>query len=128
MNTQAFLSAYNDKSRNGANEFIRHGLVRSFVMSDGVHDCAEAGCHWLMDIAATELPKVLITKDEYMGILSAKVKNGKAKLSMTGSGDVKLWSRTIDYTDMPDGTWKFYVSNDSSEDLRRFTMILPSEY
>ena len=35
MNTQAFLAAYRE-SRNGANHFVRHPLVRSFIYSNGI--------------------------------------------------------------------------------------------
>ena len=123
MNANAFKKAYGE-SRNGANQFFRHGLARGFVFSDGVNDCANAGCHWLVDIAATELPAVLRREDENMGTLTATVKKGKAVLTMTGSGDVHLWSRKIDYTDMPDGKWLFLITVDGPNSV----MILLSEY
>ena len=123
MNNADFLKAYNE-GRNGANEFYRHSLVRNFNYSDGVKDCADAGCHWLIDIAATELPKVLQKKDENLGCFHIVVKLGKAKMNMTGSGDIELWHRNLDFTDMPEGTWTFYIGDDGD----RYTMILPSEY
>ena len=113
-----------EESRNGANHFIRHPLVRSFAISDGMHDAAETGIWWLVDIAATELPAVLKKSGQYMGVLICKVKKGKATLTMTGAGDVKLWSRRVDYTDMPDGTWNFFVTSEEGGDR----MILPTEY
>ena len=124
MDTAKFQQVYG-LSRNGAEFFVRHPLVRSFAVSDGVRDLADVGCWWLIDIAATELPAVLGRKSEYMGVLTATVKNGKAKLEMTGTNDVTLWDRDIDYTDMPEGKWNFYVTlEDGSSSL----MILPTEY
>jgi len=124
MNTETFLKAYNE-SRNGVNDFFRHPLVRSFAYSDGIMNVADTGCWWLIDIAATELPAVLKKKGQYMGTLTATTKGGKAKLTMTGSGDVLLWKRKIDYTDMPDGEWNFFVSIEEDGSAR---MILSSEY
>ena len=124
MDNTKFTKAYNE-SRNGANFLIRHPLVRNFVFSDGVRDCADTGCHWLLDIFATELPAILKAKGEYMGCVEAVVKDGKAKLTMTGSEDAVLWSRKIDYTDMPEGSWMFYVSDNGDG---TYTCILPKEY
>jgi hypothetical protein len=124
MDNTAFTTAYNEY-RNGANVLIRHPLVRNFAFSDGVRDCADAGCHWLIDIFATELPAILKSKGEYMGCVSSVVKDGKAVLTMTGSGDVVLWTRKIDYTDMPQGSWMFYVCDNGDN---TFTCILPREY
>lgn len=123
MNTEKFTQIYNE-FRNGANRLTRHPLVRKFVMSDGVIDCANTGIWWLMDIAATELPAVLTEHREYLGVLTASVKEGKATLTMTGSSDVQLWTREIDWTDMPDGDWVFFIGDDGDH----FTCTLPSEY
>ncbi len=123
MNTEKFIQTYNE-SRNGANEFYQHPLVRKFAYSDGVRDCAECGIYWLIDIAATELPAVMRRRDEVLGVLTAYVKEGVAHLHLTGSGDVKLWHRKIDWTDLPDGDWVFYIGDDGP----RHTMILTSEY
>lgn len=123
MNTEKFTQIYNE-SRNGANTLTRHPLVRKFVMSDGVIDCAECGMWWLVDIAATELPAILKSSGQYLGVLTATVRKGKATLKMTGSCDLVLWDRKIDWTDMPDGEWVFYIGDDGDH----YTMILPSEH
>jgi len=123
MNTEKFTQIYNE-SRNGANEFYRHWATSKFAYSDGVRDCAECGIYWLIDIAATELPAILRDCDEHLGVLTASVKAGKARLRMTGSCDLALWSKKIDWTDLPDGDWVFYIGDDGP----RHTMILTSEY
>lgn len=123
MDTNTFKSAYSE-FRNGANEFYKHWAQESFHYSDGVKACADAGCHWLLDIAATELPAVLKDKDEMLGCLHVSVQDSSAKLYMTGGADKVLWERSVPYTDMPDGEWMFYVA----DELYRRAMILPSEY
>ena len=123
MDDVKFKTIYGE-SRNGANDMIRHPLVKTFIMSDGVADCAEAGIWWLVDIAATELPAVMKKCNESMLVLTADVKKGVARLSATGAGDVQCWKRRIDYTDMPDGKWNFYIADEGDHRV----MILPTEY
>ena len=123
MNIEKFLEVYNE-SRNGANQFYRHFFVASFHYSDGVKDCAETGLYWLIDILATEAPAQMRKANETLATVTLIVKNSKAKLVLSGSGDVVFWKRSIDYTDMPDGTWTFMLAD---EDVRR-ALILVSEY
>lgn len=123
MNTEKFTQIYNE-FRNGANHLIRHPLVRNFLISDGVRDCADCGIWWLADIAATEVPASMKRRGETLGIFTARVKGERAVLNLTGSGDTEIWKRVIDWTDMPDGEWVFYIGDDGDH----CTMILPSEY
>ena len=125
MNTEAFKSAYN-ASRNGLNSRIRHPLARTFVYSDGVEECADAGCHWLLDIIGTEVVpayKNLCTGN--MGIIFVRVANDAATIKLEMEDDMPAaWSRNIEYTDMPPGEWAFYLSNEGDHCL----LILPTEY
>lgn len=123
MNKEAFLAAYNEP-RNGANEFYKHSMVRSFAYSDGVRDCALAGMYWLLDIAATEVIQVMKKKGEVLGSFGVKVDGQGAVITLLGSGDIKLWSKKIDHTDMPKGEWDFLIGDDGP----RYTMILVTEY
>lgn len=111
MNTEEFKRAYSEP-RNGTGAYHRVNIfVRRFVVTDGVKECADAGCYWLMDIFATELPKYLKLGD--MGVVTAAAEDGKAQLSMSlGDNVPDAWTKHIDYTDLPDGDWKFLVSND----------------
>ena len=127
MNTEAFTRAYNE-SRNGANQFFRHPLARLFLYSDGVKECADAGCYWLLDILATELPRAFRSRPQFtdMCIVAVTVKDESAKIvGEFEDDDAKPYRRTVDYTDMPAGEWLFYVSNDGDGHLR---CILPKEY
>ena len=111
MNTEQFISAYNE-SRNGTDRYHRVlPFVPRFLVTDGVLACADAGCFWLTDIFATELTRKLNVGD--MGIVKVKVKDKQADLSMSLSDDTpSAWRKHIDFTDMPEGTWTFYISND----------------
>lgn len=123
MNIELFQQTYN-KSRNGANEFFRHPLARRVIYSDGVHDCAEAGIYWLVDIAATELPRHLYA-DGTLGVLRVSVKHSKAHMALETDDDTPpVWKKVVTYTDLPDGVWTFFLTNDG----KQVTMILPSEY
>jgi len=124
MNTEAFTQAYN-QSRNGANFFVRHPLARSFQFSDGVQECAEAGCYWLLDIAATEIPAVLRRHQEPLGILYARVSESHAKLSLELEDDVPpAWKKSIPWTDLPGGEWVFEIVDEGD----RVAMILITEH
>lgn len=125
MDSSAFLKAYNE-SRNGANEFYRHSLVRYFHYSDGVRDCAQAGCYWLLDIAATEFPAVMRKHGAPRAILEVHVKgNESCTLELTVADDKPaIWSRIISYTDIPEGRWFFELGDETV----RVAMILLTEH
>jgi hypothetical protein len=124
MNNTAFIAAYGE-SRNGANCFYRHGLARNFHYSDGVRDCAETGCYWLLDMIATEATTKLRASGDIMGIVEVRVADEAATITMTVADDKPpVWKKRITYTDMLAGVWKFYLTDEGS----RFALILPSEY
>lgn len=124
MDIEKFKRAYGE-SRNGANVLVRHPLVRSFVMSDGVKDCADCGCWWLMDIIATEVPWLMKDTKETLATITVKVKKGKASITASGHQDVPLpWKRAGIWTDMPEGEWVFLVSDNDDHRL----ILLVSEY
>jgi hypothetical protein len=126
MNTEAFISAYNE-SRNGTDGFHFNPLYHNFLYSDGVKECAEAGCYWLLDILGTEITRSdFKRRDSQMCIVAVKVKDQEA--TITGEfedGDQRPYKREVEYTDLPDGDWVFYVSDDGDGKLR---CILPKEY
>lgn len=126
MNSESFIQAYNE-SRNGASRFLRHPLARIFIYSDGVKECAEAGCYWLLDILSTELPGAFKKREEsYLCIVAVKVTNQSAEI--TGEfheDDPDPYKKQIPYTDLPEGEWLFYVS---LEDDGSLMCILPTEY
>ena len=126
MNTEVFISAYNE-SRNGTDGFHFNLLYRNFLYSDGVKQCAEAGCYWLLDILGTELTRSMFkTRDSVMCIVYVKVTDQSATITGEfGDGDQRPYKRGVAYTDLPEGEWVFYVSDDGDGKLR---CILPKEY
>ena len=124
MNQAEFKRLY-DEYRNGANHMVRHPLARNVIYSDGVQEVAETGIYWALDIWATELPKVMRNHAEHMLVITIHVKDSKAHITATGSRDVVMpWSRAIEWTDMPDGDWLFYMADEGDT----FSIILPNEY
>ena len=124
MNTADFIKAY-EAPRNGANRFYYHAMVRSFEYSDGVGECAQAGLYWLLDIAATELPKKIRASGGYQFIFTVSVLASKASLSLLDiSSNKEIWGMKLNFADMPDGDWKFFIA----DEIERVAMILPSEY
>lgn len=124
MNIEKFNEAYG-AGRNGANEFYQHWANAKFHYSDGVKDCADAGCRWLLDMIATELPEVMIETGAVQGIVSLIVKDNKGHVELTLADDTPpVWKHELEYTDMPDGKFDFLLANESV----RFALILISEY
>lgn len=125
MNTEAFLKAYRE-SRNGTDSFHFNPLYRRFKYSDGVKECAEAGCYWLLDILGTELPAEFKQRpEEYTCVVKVEVLHSSAHI--TGEfvdGDQNPYTRHVEYTDMPTGEWTFYVTYDGDD----YFCILLSEY
>lgn len=108
MNIEKFKAIYSEHG-NGCNGFFRHPLVRRFQYSDGVKDLAEEGCYWLLDIAATELPTAMRKAGEPHCILTVTVKSSKATLELSPTDNRTIWTKKIDWTDLPEGQWCFEV-------------------
>lgn len=107
----------------GTDIWYRHPLNSEMFYTEGVQYFAEAGgAYWLLDIIATEIFQ-LLRKEAFISI-RVDVKDGKAKITADdggkGDGPVLLYTRDIEYTDLPEGEWKFFLTND--------VLLLPSEY
>ena len=126
MNTEAFLKAYR-AIRNGTENFYFNPLYRKFLYSDGVKECAEAGCYWLLDILGTELPAEFKRAKENTCMVYVVVKNQAAEIiAKFHDDDQTPWTKKITYTDMPEGTWEFYVMYEGPE--FGYRCILLTEY
>lgn len=126
MNTEAFIRAYHE-TRNGTDRFHQNPFYPSFVYSDGVAECAQAGCYWLLDILGTELPVQFKRRQPWEGfcIVKVQVKNEAAAiLGEWMDDDPSPWRRKVNYTDMPEGEWLFQVSDMGD----RYACILLTEY
>lgn len=89
--------------------------------TDGAKFFAEnagGGAYWFLDIIGTEL-RELTRKEDFLNIVLTSWDN-KARILVDDGNDNALYSRDIDYTDCPAGSWQFYLVND--------VLMLPSEY
>ena len=85
--------------------------------TDGVKFFADsAGAHWFLDIVATEIATLRVP----FAYIILTVKGEKADINVTDGNDNYLWRRHIDFTDCPEGEWKFYLTDN--------VMLLPGEY
>lgn len=104
----------------GTEQWYQHGLVRAFMYTDGVKYFAEnagGGAYWLLDILATEL---LPKQKKYPFIAVKFVVGKKNAITATDGNDTQIYSKKIDYTDCPEGTWEFYLIDN--------ILLLTSEY
>ena len=97
------------------------------VYSDGVKECADAGCHWLLDIVATEgIDFMRKNAQTFQGVGFVRVEVGDESCVIYVESDDHRqdWSCDIEYTDLPDGTFNFMLTDEGDH----FFMILMSEY
>lgn len=125
MDTEALLKAYN-APRNGTGMYFRHRLVPSFLYSEGMREMALAGCYWLIDLLATELPQQFDKReDAYSCVVILVSKDTEAHIrGEFVDDDPNPWVRRVEYTDLPEGEYKFYVAREDD----KFVCILLSEY
>lgn len=127
MDESNFKAIYG-KWRNGTNQWVRHPLSRRLLYSDGVQELAELGCYWLLDVIGTEFvdaaTKAVAVLDD-MGFIEVDVQNSAADIKLLrDTGEVPLYVRHIDFTDMPSGKWMMYFS----QDPKGWCLYLPTEY
>lgn len=105
----------------GSEKFYRHNLNRSTIHTEGVKFFAEnAGCYWLLDIIATE-PKIQQCMLDHGAIITLNVDGTKGTITVRKDSDEPAaFTRKLNYTDAPQGEWKFFFFNN--------VIMLPSEY
>lgn len=124
MTHAAFISLYR-QPRNGAQHLVRHWLG-GLLYTDGVQGLADQGCHWLLDIVATECVAAMRgIREACLVQVCVESDCGPAHLSLQqcGGGPV-LWSREMSFADLPQGTWKFELGYDG----KRHVLSLLSEH
>ena len=105
----------------GTEGYFFNPLYKWMNYTDGVKFFAENagnGAYWFLDIIGTEF-KLIAKVEEFINIKLA-VTNNSAVLSADDGDGNELFSKIITYTDCPEGTWKFYLTNN--------ILMLPSEY
>ena len=116
----------------GTEQVFRHALARGVTYTEGVQaftQNAGGGGYWLLDILATEPDILGLVKEGGMAFAKLQVDNSKAKLSVDdGNGGDPVYTRDIDYTDCPPGTWVFYLAYTEVAGKPVTMILLPSEY
>jgi hypothetical protein len=106
----------------GSDVWYRHGLNRNMLYTEGVQYFAETagghGAYWLLDIIATEVFP-LLEKEPFL-VIKVIVNTSDCHIFADDGNDNLVWSRYIDYTDLQEGTWEFYFTDN--------VLLLPSEY
>lgn len=103
----------------GTEVWYRHPLNRRMLYTEGVQHFAEAaGCYWLLDIIATEIFRLQVT----MPFLHIRliVEGGEGDIVADDGNGVEAFRRHINFTDAPDGEWRFYLTDN--------VVLLPGEY
>lgn len=95
---------------------------KRIILTDGMkYFCDKVGGYWIVDIVASVLP--LLGSEEFV-VVSVNVADTKADVTIDDGGKnggrKVLYQQKIDYTDCPEGDWKFYKDGD--------VMMLPTEY
>ncbi|MGZ8220367.1 MAG: DUF6876 family protein [Methylobacter sp.] len=93
--------------------------LESMLYTDGVKYFAEqAGAYWFLAIVATEV-MAFHEQEEFIKI-ELNVQGSAATLTANdGNGNI-FYTRAIEFTDAPEGVWKFYLIEN--------ILLLPSEY
>lgn len=87
------------------------------VCTDGVlYFANNAEAYWLI----TDITAIVPTLDTYFCYIVITSKGGKAIISYEDGNDNVLHKHKYDFTDLPEGEWKFYCTDN--------VLMLPSEY
>ncbi len=122
----------------GTETWRRHPLNKKLLHTDGVEYFAEqAGAYWFIDAIALgvygnpgPIPAAIPDQGRF-GVVLLDVKDRKATIQVRSDydenddtcGDV-LWETPIEFTDAPDGLWKFYLVDDGEHSV----LMVPGEY
>ncbi len=111
----------------GTSQWYRNPLFRRMTYTDGVKYFAEqAGAYWFLDIVGTEFaPNITqeAPKWDYFAVITMTVKDSKAVITVDDGNmpdGIVFTTKHIEFTDCPEGVWKFYYTDD--------VLLLPSEY
>ena len=103
----------------GSEQFYRPMINRNAMYTEGVQHFAEkAGAYWLLDILFTQ-PEIVRQGVEFAAI-TLEVKDDTAVLTVTDGNKHTVYTRSIKYTNCPEGTWKFFMAD--------LVLMLCSEY
>jgi hypothetical protein len=102
----------------GSVSYFKH--ITGGIYTEGVQAVAEiAGAYWLIDAIFSYARK------EEIQFWTLEVKASKAVLTMKEDSDrPEIVRQEIEFTDFPEGTWKFYVAMQEGKPV----LMVPNEY
>ena len=111
----------------GSATLVRHGLVRSVLMTEGVAFLAdEAGAYWLVDAIASYQHEARARAEPFQAwSLVVNAVTGSAVLAMTdGNSSTQIITQQIDWTDFPLAEIELWAIAEGDHRV----IMLPSEY
>lgn len=103
----------------GTEFWYRHPLARACLYTDGVRIfCTMAEAYWFLDIVATEV--LPMQKHQPFIAVTLSVKGAQAVITAQDGNYNHFWKRDIEFTDCPEGDWKFYLIDN--------VLLVTSEY
>lgn len=122
----------------GTEKWRRHPLNPRVLHTDGVeHFAYAAGAYWFIDAIALgvygrtgPVPQAIPNKDSF-GVVLLKSAGGKGSIEVRSDYDEdddscgeRLWYEDLEFTDCPEGAWRFYLIDDGEHTV----LLVPSEY
>lgn len=105
-------------------------IDRSIVYTDGVQyfarNAGDQGAYWLLDLIVFDL--IPANRDEEFLVVEVAVKNGQAVISTQDGNDNYFVIRNLEFTDLAEGNWKFYVEDGWVGEREVKVILLPSEH
>lgn len=103
----------------GTQQYYFNPFYKWMQYTDGVKHFAEkAGAYWFLDIIGTEL--LQLTKTEDFMTIDLIVRDGKFQILVTDGNDTVLKKKTGNFTDCPEGVYRFFLTNN--------VLMINSEY
>lgn len=101
----------------GTSCYYKHPFGLKYT--DGIQYMAETcGAYWFLDIISTEL--LALNKTEPFISINLHVADNKGTIKADDGNENPLWERELEYTDFPEGEFRFYLIDGVA--------LLPSEY
>jgi hypothetical protein len=105
-------------------------IDKSIVYTDGVQyfarNAGDHGAYWLLDLIVLDL--IPANRDEEFLVIEVSIKDSQAFIRTQDGNDNYFVTRRIDYTDLVEGDWKFYVENGMVGEKEVKVILLPSEH
>jgi hypothetical protein len=101
----------------GTEHYYKLGLYRTLATDGVFYFCKTAEAFWLFDEIAHFV--TYKTKEPFVTVI-AESDGRKGRITFEDGNYNKIGSKELDYTDLPEGEWKFFVTDN--------VVMLPNEY